>query len=297
VLDKENPMRVLLALDGSPSSDAARRVVDELAWPTGTTILVLGVVPQRGLRAAAVAGMPVPELDEAALDDDLARFIADAAASLEGDGRCVERRMARGRAATCIVDEAAAWGAELVVVGSRGLGRVSTMLLGSVSAEVVDHAPCPVLVTRAPGIRSVLVAVDGSLTARHCVEHLGLGYLRGLPMEVVSVGHGEAGPEQPEAIAAQAAEDLERTGHRVRWTIGAGDAAHEIIGAAADLGCNLIAMGSRGHTGLARLRLGSVARNVLLHTHASVLVVRGPVRVRIPDAAGERVPEPVGARG
>jgi nucleotide-binding universal stress UspA family protein len=71
----------------------------------------------------------------------------------------------------------------------------------------------------------------------------------------------------------------------VRWTIAAGDPAHEILQAADQLGCDLIAVGSRGHTGLTRIRLGSVARNVLLHTHASVLVVRGPVRVRSEDPA------------
>ena len=124
---------------------------------------------------------------------------------------------------------------------------------------------------------------DGSVTSRLAVEHLALGYLARFPIEVLSVGNGEPGREQPEAVAAQAAEDLRRSGHRVRWTISAGDPAHEIIRAAEDLDCDLIAMGSRGHTGLARLRLGSVARNVLLHTHASVLVVRAPIRVRVAD--------------
>ncbi len=282
-------MRVLLALDGSPSSDAARRVVDGLAWPSGTTILVLGVLPPEGSRAAALAGLPVPDLAPDLLDHepdaDLGRILVDAAASLATGSRRVERRLVRGRAATCIVDEAGAWAADLIVVGSRGLGRLSTMVLGSVSAEVVDHAPCPVLVTRSASVGSVLVAVDGSTTSRHCVEHLGLGYLVRLPIEVLSVAHDATGPEQPDAVAAMAADDLERSGHRARWTIAAGDPAHEILQAADQLGCDLIAVGSRGHTGLTRIRLGSVARNVLLHTHASVLVVRGPVRVRLEDPA------------
>jgi nucleotide-binding universal stress UspA family protein len=282
-------MRVLLALDGSPSSDAARRVVDSLAWPSGTSILVLGVMPPAGSSAAPLAGLPVPDLApdpaEEPLDGNLGRVLTDAATSLAGGSRRVERRLVHGRAATSIVDEAASWAADLIVVGSRGLGRLSTMVLGSVSAEVVDHAPCPVLVTRSAVVSSVLVAVDGSRASRQCVEHLELGYLARLPIEVLSVAHDAAGPEQPEAIAAQAADDLERSGHRARWTIAAGDPAHEILQAADQLGCDLIAVGSRGHTGLTRIRLGSVARNVLLHTHASVLVVRGPVRVRTEDPA------------
>ncbi len=233
-------MRVLVALDGSPSSDAARHLVDTLAWPAGTSILVLGVVPSPGLRGAGLAGLPAPDIDEQGLDADLNRVLVDAARSLASESRLVERRLTRGRAATCIVDEAVAWGAELIVLGSRGLGRLATMVLGSVSAEVVDHAPCPVLVTRSPDVHSVLVAVDGSRTSRLAVEHLALGHLARFPMEVLSVGPSEPGPMQPDAIAAQAAEDLQHTGHRVRWTVAAGDPPHEIIRAAADLDCNLI---------------------------------------------------------
>ena len=273
-------MRVLLAIDGSPSAEAARSVVDTLAWPAGTSILVLGVTSPTVPLSGALGGLPLGEPDNAAIEEALGAALVDAASSLMRPGRRVERRLVTGRPATCIVDEAAGWGAELLVVGSRGLGRLSRMVLGSVSAEVVDHAPCPVLVTRASSISTVLVAVDGSVSSRLALEHLDLGYLGARPMEVLCVGPAGPSPVQVDAIAAQGADELARSGHRVRWSIGTGDPAHEIIEAASALDCDLIAMGSRGHTGLARLRLGSVARNVLLHTHASVLVVRGPVRVR-----------------
>ena len=53
-----------------------------------------------------------------------------------------------------------------------------------------------------------------------------------------------------------------------------GDPAAEIVRFATERGIGTIVMGTRGHTGLARLVLGSVARNVLLHAPSSVLVVR-----------------------
>jgi nucleotide-binding universal stress UspA family protein len=81
-----------------------------------------------------------------------------------------------------------------------------------------------------------------------------------------------------EAQAEAAVRDLVGTGWDARSSVAAGNPAHEIIRAAADLGCDLIVMGSRGHTGLDRIRLGSVARNVLLHTHASVLIVREQIQ-------------------
>ena len=71
----------------------------------------------------------------------------------------------------------------------------------------------------------------------------------------------------------------------VRWSIAVGDPAHEIIRAAEDLRCNLIVMGSRGLTGLDRIRLGSVARNVLQHASASVLIVREPIHERLEERA------------
>ena len=203
-------MRVLLAIDGSSSSEAARRVVDAMAWPAATTIRVLGVLPPISPRIAAFGG-PLPEPSEGDQESRLRATVHEATVALQRPGRRVERIVMAGRPASVIVDEAATWGAELIVVGSRGLGRLGTMLLGSVSAEVVDHAPCPVLVTRSDAIRSFLVAVDGSSSARQAVAHLGLGYLRGWPAEVIAVGPTHPSDVQADAIAAQAAEDLGRT--------------------------------------------------------------------------------------
>ena len=284
-------MRVLLAIDGSPSSEAARRVVDAMAWPAATIIRVLGVVPPISPRVAAF-GVPLPEPPEGDQESVFRATVHEATVALQRPGRRIERIVMTGRPASVIVDEAAAWGAELIVVGSRGLGRLGSMVLGSVSAEVVDHAPCPVLVTRSDAIRSILVAVDGSPSARQAVDHLALGYLKGRPAEVLAVGPTHPSEVQADAIAAQAAEDLAADGYRVRWSVSRGDAAHEIVAAASALDADLVVLGSRGLTGLARLRLGSVARNVLLHTHSSVLIVRGPVRVRHAERLedGERIP-------
>ena len=67
-----------------------------------------------------------------------------------------------GRAATVILEEAERTSAELIIVGARDHGAIERVLLGSVSAEVVDHAHCPVLVARRPTAWRVLVATDGS---------------------------------------------------------------------------------------------------------------------------------------
>ncbi len=230
----------------------------------------------------------------------------------------------RGRPATLIVERANEFRAELVVIGSRGRGPLTSMLLGSVSAEVVDHAPCPVLVVRHPVAESVLVAVDGSPSAQSAITYLTANRIvADRPVEVLTVASGSdrgdsstlgvfsdvsfdvfdeerrSERRHAEDIAAAATQRLIDEGYRARWSISTGHAAHEIIEAARCFGSGLVVVGSRGHTGLARIFLGSVARNVLLHTHASVLIVREPIRIRWPERSRqpEELPvrEPVGA--
>ena len=53
-----------------------------------------------------------------------------------------------GDPADVIIAQAAALGADLIVMGSRGMGPIQGLLLGSVSEEVVRRAPCPVTVVR-----------------------------------------------------------------------------------------------------------------------------------------------------
>ena len=288
-------MRALLALDGSPSSRAASELAATLAWPSGSIIDVVGVVA-----TSTEAGPTRQQLEE---------MLDDAAAALTGESRVVRRTTLVGRSGSVLIELAADLRAELVIVGSRGRGPLRSMLLGSVSAEVVDHAPCPVLVVRQAAADSLLVAVDGSPSADGAVGYLIANrILAGRPIEVLSVAPGpdlpimlplSEGADRPlepaegrlvedrwraEATAANVARRLDESGYTARWSIGTGDAAHEIIKAAENFDTGLIVMGSRGHTGLTRLLLGSVARNVLLHTAASVLVVREPLREAVPEA-------------
>jgi nucleotide-binding universal stress UspA family protein len=77
-----------------------------------------------------------------------------------------------------------------------------------------------------------------------------------------------------ERIAEDAAARLKAAGRSAEAEMRVGDAAAEVIAAADQQGADLVVLGSRGRTGVARLLLGSVARNVLWGTSASVLIVR-----------------------
>jgi nucleotide-binding universal stress UspA family protein len=306
-------MRLLLALDGSIAADSAREAVRCLRLPSGSCIDVVGVVGPGSdpttHDAAAGAWRPSDA------GDYLERVIDDAVAALETPDRIVSGTIAIGRPASVIVELATERRASLIVVGSRGRGPFASMLLGSVSAEVVDHAPCPVLVVRSSLEGPVLVCVDGSPSAEAAVTFLAAERIVGdHPIHVLGVARKagaaaawEAGAmssvafeeldgqrrverAELEQVAAHAVARLRATEHHAAWSIAEGHAPEQIVETAADLGCGLIVMGSRGMTGLRRLLVGSVARAVLLHAKASVLIVREPVRETSAEPALLRTP-------
>ena len=201
--------------------------------------------------------------------------------------------------------------ADLIVVGHRGHSRWESALLGSVSAEVVDHAPCAVLVARDDRIGPIVLADDGSAYSR-AAERLLTEYplFAGLPVTVVSVLNDaipdvaaitsfveptmteiyardpSAERRNVERECAAAAQRLCDAGLDAETEVCTGDPAHEIIAVARARQAGVIIVGTRGQTGLRRLLLGSVARNVLLHAPCSVMVVRGGVHA--PPAPTDR---------
>jgi nucleotide-binding universal stress UspA family protein len=146
--------KVLLATDGAEGADLAARAAAEVAEGTGSELHVVYVEPLPNFMKAG-AGAP-------AYDRQLYRMI-------EGEGRetlrklvwrvkvaggtVAEAHLRMGAVADEIVGLADELEAGLVVVGSRGLGRITRALAGSVSERVFRHAHCPVMVVRAKGSR------------------------------------------------------------------------------------------------------------------------------------------------
>lgn len=298
-------MKVLLATDGSPSSGTAIALVAGLTWPAGTTVRIITTLDTVRLAGpwATMTSYGLSDL-EATLLDELQAVLDDAATAIAPSGVTVERQILLGRPSAAIVDQASAYGADLIVMGSRGHGPLRTMLLGSVSAEVVDNAPCPVLVARSATVSRILIAHDGSSLARAAEDLVaGMTPFTTQPVEILSVvrthepsadtiapsamgravdQYGASVAESQrhhEDIARDAAERLARLGRETTWTLRSGDPAHALIEEAEARAADLIAMGTHGRTGLDRLVMGSVARKVLTHAHCSVLIVRAGTRV------------------
>ena len=292
-------MRVLVATDGSDPARIGCELARDVAARSGGLVRFVAVLPP----TQELFGGPWPA--SAALDPEIVEREAvqqlESALRAEIDLTPSEVQptsmLRRGSPAREIVAAARDWTADLIVVGSRGHNALATMLLGSVAEEVIDRSPVPVLVARLPRLRRMVVGVDGSPASDAAIEFV-TAHLPGQDLEATVVdvapppypwwlGLGAADARsyqlvldasdavrQTEAIAA---DDAARRFAEARFSTGhdhrAGDAADEIVQAADELGADTIVIGSRGRTGVVRMIVGSVARQVLRHAPQSVLVV------------------------
>ena len=146
-------MRVLIGVDDSPHSKATLGFVKALPWPAATRMLVASSLAPEGTQfgayepAAAVraAGMVerIREFHQELVNRSLKEL---AEAGLNAEGRILE-----GDPRESLLEEAKQEGIELIVVGSHGRSGLEKLLMGSVAAHVVAHAPCSVLVVRQRG--------------------------------------------------------------------------------------------------------------------------------------------------
>ncbi len=146
-------MKILLAVDGSEGAQKAAAFVRDLASQLqGVAVTILHVVRPLDYRYVTVeTGGPAWEKVMQELEASARQKARELLAETEQTfpaGVDTTVLVSVGEAAAEIVNVAKEIGADLIVVGSRGLGRVQGLLMGSVSDRVVHLAHCPVLVVR-----------------------------------------------------------------------------------------------------------------------------------------------------
>lgn len=294
-------VHVLLAIDGSDCSKTATDLVAALPWTPGTTVRVMRAVEplHRELGAWELITTYDSEPDERDAVSAAEADVEATAARLREIGLRTEHVVARDRAASAIIADADRRRPDLIVVGSHGYSALDRALLGSVSAEVVDHSPVPVLVARRPTLSHALIAVDGSDISLDAVDVVArwplLAKARNTVLSVIpvsaawwrSIAVGDLTAAQPLASASTSSvvQSYERFAQEAATRIGgvglgssilvrSGAPAAEVLECAREIDADLIVLGSHGRTGLTRLVLGSVARSVLNRASCSVLIVR-----------------------
>ena len=138
-------MKILLAIDGSPFSDAAAEEVAGRPWPADTEVKIISVIEPQVTMMSETWVLPSAYSDDAEqaatkqLDEAVSRFKQAVTPSLK-----LTAEIHKGYARRVILDQAERWGANLIVVGSHGYSGFKRLLLGSVSQTVAAHAKCSV---------------------------------------------------------------------------------------------------------------------------------------------------------
>jgi len=144
--EHNNPLRLIIAVDGSPESEAAVSEVCRRSWRVRTEARIVAVhevrVPTNAERFA-IGDLIYDQINE----EDLIHLksASDAATQkLHEGGLLTTRIIEQGDPSQVLLAQARAWNADTIFMGSRGMGRVEGILLGSVSSSAVAHAPCTV---------------------------------------------------------------------------------------------------------------------------------------------------------
>jgi nucleotide-binding universal stress UspA family protein len=282
---------IIVGYDGSDGARAALDWALEEGCGTGAEVRLLFAADWLAVARPIAPGPPSGPRETASTDAQLMIDSAVAAAKKAHPGVRVTGTVVRGGAAALLLEQSRY--ASLAVLGSRGHGGFTGLLLGSTGVAVTAHAHCPVVVVRGGprGTRArpghVVAGVDGSRCAQSA-----LGYAfeqaatRRVNLHVVRAWTPPTprwtppGVDQRE-ITAAGRRDLNDLLAGWRDTYPDVSVTAEVIARApasalidATRNAQLVVVGSRGRGGFAGLLLGSVSQQLLHHSHCPVAVVR-----------------------
>jgi len=280
--------KILVPTDGSESTEAAIDYALELAKTLGAHITALSVFDETNYSS-------IPDLPEH--ESFLYKESEEAVDRVVEEGKKkgvkVVKKVKSGIPAKEIIEASRHF--DLIVMGTVGRTGISHLLLGSVAGKVVRFAACPVLVvngkdgarTDVSSCRRILIPTDGSKATDLAVSQgLELAWTFKADVTALNVidkkSTTEAAamlgkvPYGPETQAMKAVDHVVSEGRKygvqVRTKIVLGSPADVIVKASEEH--DMVVMGTIGRTGLAYIKLGSVAERTVLSAKCPVLVVR-----------------------
>ena len=147
--------RILVATDGSPEARRAEGLAANLAAADGGRLMIVCVADTRWTHGPDEMAYSEMQLREE-LRRKVDRYLADAVSKVPA-GVQVEQSRREGEPVTQILAVAKGWEADLIVMGTRGRGRLRGLLLGSTAQEVLHGTHCPVLVVPHSTVESSLL--------------------------------------------------------------------------------------------------------------------------------------------
>lgn len=300
-------MHLFFATDGSVSARFAQAQILALPWrsPVRITVMMAAcdphppfgfLVPPARRQFDAALGVPHRVARTGAEE-----VVAKARLAMEEKGAVVATRIHAGSPGPTIVETANACRADLIAVGSRGLGEYKGFLLGSVSDYVANHARCSVLLAKTPpgAGRRFLCAIGDSAHAEAVLRWMKeLDLASGAWIHQVMVlrspnnllrldgvdrrGAGGARlldwlascgipPDMPEIPGGP---EPAPKAVRVTASVRCGQEVPEILGAIRDFGPELLVLGAGARGSAGGSSLGDVARKLISQSPCSVLILR-----------------------
>lgn len=288
-LRARRPMRIVVGTDGSTASRAALAWIAQLPLESDDVVAIVAAVQRPVLHDTwgYVRTPSTVEFEQTMwqhAQEDAREAVTGAASTIEHLPCTVEMVVEEGHPIDVLGRVARDSGADLLMIGPRGRGRLKRIFLGSVSHGLLESMPAPVLVARrsiTPPLR-VLLATDGSVDSRAAARYLARFPLpEAAKVHVLAVDDRSMIPQSEardywasRAVDA-AVQELAAGGVTSLPTIEYGYTQRKILALAERLDVDLIVTGARGLGGFSGLVLGSVSRAVSSAARCSVLVVGG----------------------
>lgn len=290
-------MRILLGVDGSDQSVEAARALSFLSPAEEVILLHTLDVPKPAYPKitpeVAAEIYATVERDMLAEGERLLTTLVSSA--LSANRGTVTKRLEVGKPSDVILSIAQEQRVDLILLGTRGIGPVKELVVGSVSHHVLSHAHCPVLAVKGPlrPLRHILLPVQGPEDAEAAIRFAATKPFREpVDVTVLTAVHFAPPPWPADASVTQAmksdvldgarhfvddvASRLSSDVYRAKGAAMLGTPAGVIQQEAAKISPDLIVMGSRGRHGLMRAMLGSVSHAVLHQATCPVLIFPWP---------------------
>lgn len=298
-------MNILIAYDGSECAEAALDDLQRAGLPSRVEALVVTVTeiwlppPHAESFELLVSGA-----DEPPVLKNAQNFALRAVERLQQNfpDWTISSRIQSGSPGSAILNVAAEWRPDLIVVGSHGRSAVGRFVLGSVSQKVVTEAHCSVRVARGKvdvdtAATRLIIGIDGGPGSDHTIGVVASReWTEGAKARIIAV-HEKLQPSVVgsmvptvsnwvdeineketswiEGELEKAAEKLRAAGMTVESLLLNGDPRHVLVNAAREWDADSIYVGATSHKGQVRMFLfGSVSSAVTARAHCSVEVIR-----------------------
>lgn len=284
--------RILLSTDCSEFSEGAVREAIEIAQRCSGHLIALSVIDVNPELSALA-----PQITEQR-DKEVRLYLGALKARANKAGITCDVIVHQGdEPYHFVVEEALKNKSTMIVMGRRGRTGLKRLMMGSVTARVIGHAPCNVLVVPKaahPEFRNILIATDGSQYAGAATAAAiemakrnkgSLTVISVVPAELATPTDIDFAMGQKELIAEKEMQYAEKNatavknaatqaGIPVRAFVMSGRPADTIVETANEKKADLIVLGSHGRTGLEKLIMGSVTERVIVLSSCAVMVVK-----------------------